>query len=89
LAAGRSVGAFDYSQPVQEPPLTEAGPISAAVYGDRIEYFPKRVVPVAHENQARFDHPYFRVVQQLYRVTESGTHGGRPADGPSGETQNP
>jgi mannonate dehydratase len=54
--AGRgsaSLSAFDYAQARQEPPLTEAGPISDEVYWDRITYFLKRVVPVAEEAKVR------------------------------------
>src|SRR5258707_10487777 len=50
---GASLSAFDYSQSKQEPPLTEAGPISEQIYWDRIEYFLKRVVPVAHEAKVK------------------------------------
>jgi mannonate dehydratase len=50
---GASLSAFDYSQAKQEPPLTEAGPISEEVYWDRITYFLKRVVPVAEEAKVR------------------------------------
>ena len=50
---GASLSAFDYSKSVQEPALTEAGPVSEQVYWDRIEYFLKRVVPVAHEAKVK------------------------------------
>jgi mannonate dehydratase len=46
---GASLSAFDYAAGKQEPPLTAAGPVSEAIYWDRIEYFLKRVVPVAEE----------------------------------------
>lgn len=46
---GASLSAFDYAQAKQEPPLTEAGPISEEIYWERINYFLKRVVPVAEE----------------------------------------
>src|SRR5204863_9627070 len=50
---GASLSAFDYSKAKQDPPLTEAGPISEEVYWDRIAYFLKRVVPVADEARVR------------------------------------
>jgi mannonate dehydratase len=50
---GASLSAFDYSRARQEPPLTEAGPISDEIYWDRITYFLKRVVPVAEEAKVR------------------------------------
>jgi len=50
---GASLSAFDYGQAKQEPPLTEAGPISEEIYWDRITYFLKRVVPVAEEARVR------------------------------------
>ena len=50
---GSSLSAFDYDKSVQEPALTEAGAISEAIYWDRIEYFLKRVVPVAHEARVK------------------------------------
>lgn len=50
---GASYSSFDYAAAKQEPPLTEAGEISAAVYWDRITYFLKRVVPVAEEAKVR------------------------------------
>lgn len=50
---GASYSTFDFAQAKPEPPLTEAGEISAAVYWDRIEYFLKRVVPVAEEAKVR------------------------------------
>jgi mannonate dehydratase len=50
---GASLSAFDYTQAKQQPPLTEAGPISEEIYWDRITYFLKRVVPVAEEAKVR------------------------------------
>lgn len=50
---GSSLSAFDYARAKQQPPLTEAGPISEAIYWDRITYFLKRVVPVAEEAKVR------------------------------------
>ncbi len=50
---GASLSHFDYAATKQEPPLTEAGAVSEEVYWDRIEYFLKRVVPVAEEAKVR------------------------------------
>ncbi len=50
---GASLSEFDYAVAKEEPPLTAAGPISEAVYWDRIEYFLKRVVPVAEEAKVK------------------------------------
>jgi mannonate dehydratase len=50
---GASFSAFDYSQSKQEPPLTEAGRITAAIYWDRITHFLQRVVPVAEEAKVK------------------------------------
>jgi mannonate dehydratase len=46
---GASLSTFDFAKGKQEPPLTEAGRITEQIYWDRIEYFLKRVVPVAEE----------------------------------------
>ncbi len=51
--------AFDYSKAKQEPPLTEAGPVNADAYWERIGYFLKRVIPVAEEHKVRLAcHPH-------------------------------
>ena len=50
---GATLSAFDYASAKQEPALTAAGAITEAVYWDRIEYFLKRVVPVAEEAKVR------------------------------------
>jgi mannonate dehydratase len=50
---GASCAAFDYAQARQEPPLTEAGPISEEVYWERITCFLTRVVPAAEEAKVR------------------------------------
>jgi mannonate dehydratase len=44
---------FDFAKAKQEPPLTEAGPVSEAEMWDRITYFLKRVIPVAEEYKVR------------------------------------
>ena len=50
---GVSLSTFDYASGKQEPPLTEAGRITEQIYWDRIEYFLKRVVPVAEESKVK------------------------------------
>jgi mannonate dehydratase len=50
---GASLSAFDYAKSKQEPPLTEAGRITEQIYWDRIEYFLKRIVPVAEEAKVK------------------------------------
>jgi mannonate dehydratase len=54
-----SYSTFVYDQAKQEPPLTEAGPMPAERMWERIEYFLKRVVPVATEYKVRMAcHPH-------------------------------
>lgn len=56
---GAKYSTFDYDHTKQDPPLTEAGPVSAEMMWDRITYFLKRVVPVAEENKVRIAcHPH-------------------------------
>jgi mannonate dehydratase len=67
---GASLSTFDYAKGRQEPALTAAGVIGEAVYWDRIEYFLKRVVPVAEESKVKIAlHP------QDPRMPESGWQG--------------
>jgi len=50
---------FEYAKAKQDPPLTEAGKMSAEKMWDRITYFLKRVVPVAEEYKTRIAcHPH-------------------------------
>lgn len=50
---------FSYEKAKQEPALTEAGPVNADVYWERITYFLKRVIPVAEEYKVRLAcHPH-------------------------------
>ena len=44
---------FVYDQAKQEPPLTEAGRVSAEMSWERITYFLKRVIPVAEEYKVK------------------------------------
>ncbi len=56
---GASYSTFVYSRAKQDPPLTEAGPVSADEMWERITYFLKRVVPVAEEAKVRMAcHPH-------------------------------
>jgi mannonate dehydratase len=51
--------AFSYAKAKQDPPLTEAGPVSEDVYWERITYFLKRVMPVADEYKMKLAcHPH-------------------------------
>jgi len=50
---GAEYSTFVYAKAKQEPPLTEAGPIDADRYWERISYFLERVVPVASEYKVR------------------------------------
>ncbi len=56
---GASYSAFEYEKAKQDPPLTEAGPVSTDEYWERITYFLKRVIPVAEEYKVRMAcHPH-------------------------------
>jgi mannonate dehydratase len=56
---GSKYSTFIYDKARQDPPLTEAGPVSAEMMWDRITYFLKRVVPVAEEHKIRMAcHPH-------------------------------
>ncbi|HSW50658.1 MAG TPA: mannonate dehydratase, partial [Bryobacteraceae bacterium] len=44
---------FVYDQAKQEPPMTEAGRVTAEMMWERIAYFLKRVIPVAEEYKVR------------------------------------
>lgn len=50
---GARYSTFKYDSAKQDPPLTDAGPIDADAYWERITYFLRRVVPVATEHQVR------------------------------------
>ena len=51
--------AFSYRDAPQEPALTEAGPVDADAYWERISYFLQRVIPVAEEYKVRLAcHPH-------------------------------
>jgi mannonate dehydratase len=56
---GARLSTFVYDQAKQDPPLTEAGPVSEDQMWERITYFLDRVVPVAAENKVRIAcHPH-------------------------------
>jgi mannonate dehydratase len=50
---GAQYSTFSYAKARQELPLTEAGPVPADLYWERITYFLDRVVPVAEEHKVR------------------------------------
>src|SRR5207249_6283285 len=50
---GADYSTFVYDKAKQDPPLTEAGPIDAHTYWERITYFLERVVPVAEEYKVK------------------------------------
>jgi hypothetical protein len=56
---GARLSTFVYEQAKQDPPLTEAGPVSEDQMWERITYFLDRVAPVAAENKVRIAcHPH-------------------------------
>lgn len=56
---GATLSTFKYAGAKQDPPLTEAGPVPADLYWERITYFLERVVPVANEAKVRIAcHPH-------------------------------
>ncbi len=56
---GARYSTFVYDQAKQDPPLTEAGPVSEELMWDRIAYFLKRVIPVAEEYKVKLAcHPH-------------------------------
>ncbi len=50
---GCGYSTFNYENTDQQPPLTEAGPVSADMMWERIGYFLKRVIPVAEQNKVQ------------------------------------
>ena len=56
---GATLSTFKYAGAKQDPPLTEAGPVPADLYWERITYFLDRVIPVANEEKVRMAcHPH-------------------------------
>lgn len=56
---GAIYSTFVYDKAKQQPPLTEAGPVDADRYWERISYFLKRVIPVAEEYKVKLAcHPH-------------------------------
>jgi len=50
---GARYSTFVYDEATQDPRLTEAGPVNADAYWERITYFLERVIPVATEYKVR------------------------------------
>jgi mannonate dehydratase len=50
---GARYNTFVYDKATADPPLTEAGPVSADLYWERITYFLQRVIPVAEEYKVK------------------------------------
>jgi mannonate dehydratase len=56
---GETLSTFRYAEGKQDPPLTEAGPVPADVYWERITWFLEHVVPVAAEYKVKMAcHPH-------------------------------
>src|SRR4051812_42731398 len=56
---GAKYSTFVYDEAAQDPALTEAGPVNADLYWERITYFLERVIPVAAEYKVRMAcHPH-------------------------------
>jgi mannonate dehydratase len=56
---GARYSTFVYDQAKQDPPITEAGPVSEDAMWERIAYFLERVVPVAEEHKVKLAcHPH-------------------------------
>src|SRR3984885_5606775 len=56
---GAKLSTFVYADAKQDPPLTEAGPVSIDQAWERITYFLERVIPVAEEYKVRMAcHPH-------------------------------
>jgi len=54
-----TANAFDYAKAPQDPPLTQAGRVTAEMSWERISHFVKRVIPVAEEYKVRLCvHPH-------------------------------
>ena len=50
---GARYSTFVYDNAAADPPLTQAGPVTADVYWERITYFLERVIPVAEESKVK------------------------------------
>ena len=56
---GATLSTFKYAGAKQDPPLTEAGPVPADLYWERITYFLNKVIPVANQEKVRMAcHPH-------------------------------
>jgi mannonate dehydratase len=72
---GSKASAFVYAEAKQDPPLTDAGPVSEEQYWERATYFLKRVVPVAAEYKIKMgchpqdpSMPYGKPFRGVYRA---------------------
>ena len=75
---GSTYSTWKFSEAKQDPPLTRAGPVSAEVFWERIEYFLERVIPVCEEYKIRAAcHPHDP------GVPPEGFSGSRPSVGNS------
>src|SRR6478609_8050012 len=56
---GAMYSTWDYARAKEDPPLTEAGPVSVDDHWERITYFLERVAPVAQEYKVKIGaHPH-------------------------------
>ena len=72
---GSQGGAFVYEEAKQDPPLTDAGPVTEEQYFERATYFLKRVIPVAEEYKVKMGchpqdpaMPYGKPFRGVYRA---------------------
>jgi len=75
---GAMYSTWDYAKAKEEPPLTEAGPVSVDAFWERITYFLERVAPAAQEYKVKIAcHPHDPAIpggkpyRGVYRVMAS------------------
>jgi len=75
---GAMYSTWDYAKAKEDPPLTEAGPVSADAFWERITYFLQRVAPAAEEYKVKIAcHPHDPAIpggkpyRGVYRVMAS------------------
>ena len=75
---GAMYSTWDYARAKEDPPLTEAGPVSADAHWERITYFLDRVAPAAEEYKVKIAcHPHDPAIpggkpyRGVYRVMAS------------------
>ena len=78
---GSRGSAFVYAEAKQDPPLTDAGPVSEEDYWERATYLLKRVVPVAAEYKIKMgchpqdpSMPYGKPFRGVYRALTTPEH---------------